>query len=92
MEIQLKFTAQIKNVVGNSTDSIGIQDGAKLQDLLRSLVLRYGKDFESILFDDRGSYRHSNLIVINQTLERFEDNVVLVNGMEVTLMAPISGG
>lgn len=92
MNIKLKFTAQIKDTVGNGTDSIDLEDGSKLQDLISNLVKKYGKGFESILFNEKGSYRHSNLIVINQTQESFEDNIELVDGMEVALMSPISGG
>lgn len=92
MTIKVKFTAQIKDVVGNSTDSINLEDGSKLQDLLRNLVNKYGNGFESILFDEDGSYRHSNLIVVNQAQENFDDNIVLIDGMEITLMSPISGG
>lgn len=92
MIIKLKFTAQIKDVIGSNTDTITIEDGTKLKDLLKTLVDKYGNDFKSILFDESGLYRHSNLIVVNQTQENYEDNLALVDGMEITLMSPISGG
>ncbi|MDO5977413.1 MoaD/ThiS family protein [Flavivirga spongiicola] len=92
MNIKLRFTAQIKDVVGNGADTIVVNDGAKLQDLLKKIAGKYGEKFESILFDENNGYRHSNLIVINQSQISYEDNVTLTEGDEVTLMSPISGG
>ena len=92
MIIKLKFTAQIKDVVGSNTDTITIENGTKLQGLLKALVDKYGNNFKSILFDENDVYRHSNLIVVNQNQENYEDNLALVDGMEITLMSPISGG
>lgn len=92
MNIKLKFTAQIKDVVGSNSDTITIEGGNKLQDLLSALVNKYGIDFKSILFDDNGLYRHSNLIVVNQSQVNYDDNITLTDGVEVTLMSPISGG
>ena len=92
MNIKLRFTAQIKDVVGNGVDTIVVNDGVKLQDLLNKLVGKYGEKFESILFDENGAYRHSNLIVVNQSQVNYEDNITLTDGIEITLMSPISGG
>ena len=92
MNIKLRFTAQLKDVVGKGTDTVYVKDNVKLHDLLKNLTEKYGTNFGNILFDKNGVYRHSNLIVINQTQENYVDNIVLVDGMEVTLMSPISGG
>lgn len=92
MEIKLKFTAQIKDVVGSNADTISVEEGTKLQDVLSALVDKYGNDFKSILFDENSLYRHSNLIVVNQSQVNYDDNVTLTDGVEITLMSPISGG
>ena len=92
MTIKLKFTAQIKDVVGTNADTIHVEDDYKLQELLNALVHKYGTDFKSILFDEAGLYRHSNLIVVNQSQVNYDDNITLTDGVEVTLMSPISGG
>ncbi|MBJ6368957.1 MoaD/ThiS family protein [Snuella sedimenti] len=92
MDITLKFTAQIKDVVGKASDTVTANDGTNLQQLLTNLGGIYGERFKAILFDEKGAYRHSNLIVINQSQVNYEDNVTLADGMEITLMSPISGG
>ncbi len=92
MNIKLKFTAQIKDILGRNSDTIEVENGIKLKDLISKLVTRYGKVFESILFDDNGLYRHSNLIIVNQSQVNYDENVTLSDGVEVTLMSPISGG
>ncbi len=90
--IKLRFTAQLKDQVGLATDTVLVNETDTLQDLLSHLVEKYGNDFGTILFDENENYRHSNLIVINQIQENYEDDITLVDGMEVTLMSPISGG
>ena len=90
--IKLRFTAQLKDRVGKGSDTVSVEESTTLHDLLKHLVEKYGADFGTILFDENGVYRHSNLIVINQNQENYEDNITLVDGMEVTLMSPISGG
>ncbi len=64
----------------------------KLQDLIMKLVDKYGSEFKSILFDENGTYRYSNLIVIDQSQVNYDDNTAMTDGVEVTLMSPISGG
>ncbi|GAA3554917.1 MoaD/ThiS family protein [Snuella lapsa] len=92
MDITLKFTAQIKDVVGKASDTVTVSNGTNLQELLTNLGMTYGDRFKTILFDEQGAYRHSNLIVIDQSQVNYDDDVTLADGMEITLMSPISGG
>jgi MoaD family protein len=92
MIIKLRFTAQIKEVTGVGTDQIELNENEKLHDLIKKLVDRYGHKFENILFNDAQVYRNSNLIVVNQSQVNYEENTTLTEGVQVTLMSPISGG
>ena len=90
--IKLKFTAQLKEKAGVAIDQIEIAEGEKLQSILKKLADRYGKDFATILFDDNGAFRNSNLIAINEYQENYKENPTLKNGDELILMSPIAGG
>jgi len=92
IELKIRFTAQLKDRAGLATDSIKIDANNKLQDLLKLLIEKYGESFGKILFDTDGSYRNSNLIVINQYQVNYNENTQLNDGDEIALMSPISGG
>lgn len=92
IEIKLRFTAQLKDKAGLGSDTISVNKEDTLQDVLRQLPKKYGTDFGTVLFDDNGTYRHSNLIVVNQNQVGYEENITVENGMEIMLMSPISGG
>ncbi len=92
MEIKIRFTAQLKDVVGQGTDKITIEEKENLQSVLSRLTERYGDKFKNILFDESGTYRNSILLVLNQYQINYVDNVVLNDGDEIAIMSPISGG
>jgi MoaD family protein len=92
MTIKLRFTAQIKDAVGLGSDSIALNENEKLQSLLRRLAERYGEKFRKILFDDKGRYHSSNLIVVNEEQVEYKENISLNDGDELILLSPVSGG
>lgn len=91
-KIKLRFTAQLKDLAGVGIDEIELTDKEQIHLLLERLVERYDSKFGDILFDKNGDYRHSNLIVINQCQVNYDEDSVLNDGDQVTLMSPISGG
>ncbi|WP_420322056.1 MoaD/ThiS family protein [Flagellimonas sp.] len=91
-KIKLVLTAQLKDAAGVSAEVVEINEGEKLQEVIRSVGKQYGETFEAILFDENGDYRHSNLIVVNQVQVNFEDEININDGDEITLMSPIAGG
>lgn len=92
MKIKLRYTAQLKDVAKVGTDEVELKENDGIQTLLDRLVEKYDKAFGAILFDNKGNYRNSNLIVINQSQVNYAENSLLKNGDKVTIMSPISGG
>lgn len=92
MKIKLRYTAQLKDVAKVGADELELKENEGIQSLLDVLVAKYDKAFGAILFDKVGTYRNSNLIVINQSQVSYEDNTTLKDGDQVTIMSPISGG
>jgi MoaD family protein len=92
MIIKLRFTAQIKDAAGTGSDRIDLFENEKLQSLLRRLSERYGEKFRNILYDDKGRYHKTNLIVVNEEQVEYDENISLNNGDELILLSPVSGG
>lgn len=92
MKIKLRYTAQLKDVAKVGTDEMELKENDGIQTLLGELVEKYDKEFGAILFDAKGNYRNSNLIVINQSQVNYAENSLLKDGDKVTIMSPISGG
>ena len=92
MKINLRYTAQLKDVAKVGTDEIELGENDGIQVLLDCLVKKYDKAFGAILFDKDGNYRNSNLIVINQSQVNYAEDSLLKDGDKVTIMSPISGG
>ena len=92
MIIKLRFTAQIKDAAGLGSDNIALFENEKLQSLLRRLTERYDDKFRKILYDDKGRYHSSNLIVVNEEQIEYNENISLNDGDELILLSPVSGG
>ncbi len=91
-KVKLSLTAQLKDAAGVGSEMLEISQGQKFQEVIQSAAKRYGETFESILFDEKGNYRHSNLIVVNQAQVNYNEDISLNDGDEITLMSPIAGG
>jgi len=92
MIIKLRFTAQLKDAAGVGSDQIELLKNEKIQSFLKRTVDKYGSTYGNILFDEKGMYRHSNLIVVNQVQENYEENTLLNDGDELMLLSPVAGG
>jgi len=92
MIIKLRFTAQLKDAAGVGSDQIELLKNEKIQSFLKRTVDKYGSTYGNILFDEKGMYKHSNLIVVNQVQENYEENTLLNDGDELMLLSPVAGG
>ena len=91
IDIQVRYTAQLKKMLGFGRQKIVLETGSTLQNLLEKLCLENGEDFEAMLFEE-DTYREHILIVHNNSQVSYTQNPVLKFGDTVTLMSPISGG
>ena len=92
MEIKLKFTAQLKDVSGVEQSSFTIDGTENFKEVIQNIATHYGGAFYKSLFTNDGNYRYSNLIVLNDYQVNYTDQIQLVEGDQITLMSPISGG
>ena len=94
MRIQIKFFAALREIIGKKFEFIELDDGARLQNVLRKLIETYGTPFEQHLFDEQGKLSSSYQILINGinigTLEGVETS--LKEGDTVAILPPVGGG
>lgn len=91
MEIHVRYTAQLKKLLGFGTQKIVLATGSTLQNLLEKLCLENGKDFKAMLFEGN-TYKEHILIVQNDSQVLYVQNPVLESEDTITFMSPISGG
>jgi len=94
MEIQTKFFAALREIVGKKFVMVELDDGARIKNVLRKLVETYGTHLEKHLFDEQGKLSASYQILINGinigTLEGLETR--LREGDTIAILPPIGGG
>ena len=94
MEVQTKFFAALREIVGKKIETIELADGASIQEVIHKLVETYGKPLETHLFDTQGRLSASYQILINGinigTLEGLE--TLLKEGDTIALLPPVGGG
>ena len=94
MEIQTKFFAALREIVGKKIETMELEDGARIQGVIQKLVKTYGKPLEDQLFDGHGKISASYQILINGinigTLEGLETS--LKDGDTIAILPPVGGG
>jgi len=92
MTVKLRFTAQLKDAAGVGSDQMELLEKEKIQSFLKRTVDKYGSTYGNILFDEKGKFRHSNLIVVNLVQANYDENILLNDGDELMVLSPVSGG
>ncbi len=94
MEIQTKFFAALREIVGTKMTIVEMDAGALIQDVLHNLIKRYGEIFKRQLFDDQGKLSTSYQVLVNGinigTLEGLE--TPLNDGDTIAILPPVGGG
>jgi MoaD family protein len=92
MKIEVRFTAQIKREAGRGSEVLDVHEGCSLEQVLTALNGRYTQGFDRILFDERGQYRETAMLVVNGQQVFFHVPQELKEGDVLTIMSPIAGG
>jgi molybdopterin converting factor small subunit len=86
------YETLLKRAAGVRSDSVELDAGAEVRDVIRLCAERHGDPLRSLLMDGRGVIRPSLLIFVHGLQLGPEDTGPLSDGDVVTLMSPISGG
>lgn len=86
MKVTVLYGAQLSEAAGGIRETVELDDGASVGDLLRLLASRHGPRFSSAL----ESLGQRLLILVNGMSSSYSDK--LSDGDFVSLLPPVSGG
>lgn len=95
MEVRVKFFTQLKEIVGRDEELITLEEGAVVDDVLESLVKKYGRPFVEHVFDSGGGELASHLQVIVDGVNAIfleGEKARLRDGAVVAIVPMVSGG
>lgn len=92
MKITVSYMSQLKKAAGKSRESVEIDAGTTVQDLLlRTICPRYDGVARAIL-EEGDVFRSILLVFVGDQQADIRTPLPLNDGDEVTLMLPIAGG
>ncbi len=92
MQIKVKYFAQIKSKAGRSSDDLDLADNVTLHECLKQLGDKSNAQINELLFDSKGDYLDTLVLVVNGEQVRYADNPEMHHGDELMIMSPIAGG
>jgi MoaD family protein len=95
IKITLHTILELKQVVGQRLTEIDLPDGSTVEDFLTYMRDRWGDKLSTHLFDPDSSavLPYVRIMVNGQTIQFLEDmETPLVEGDEVLILPPVSGG
>jgi molybdopterin converting factor small subunit len=92
MQITVKYKSQVKKETGISFEELVITENEKLHDVLKRLTEKHGDKFGNLLFDDKGIFKNTILLAINNIQALYSENAQLKETDVLTIMSPIAGG
>ena len=92
MQVTVEYAAQLKRAAGIGSETVEMQAGQSLRELLREVAGRHDGALQGLLFDDQGALQPSILVFVGDEQLRGELNRELRDRDVVTFLSPISGG
>lgn len=92
MKVKIKYTAQLKKAVGIGEETIEVNEGTLIRELLNVLFQQKREAFENIVFNAEGVFLDAVLLILNGQQIAYDYPEVLIEKDEITIMSPIAGG
>ncbi len=91
--ITVQYEGQLRRAAGVGSETIAIATANQMVDLIRIIANKRSETLKPMLLDPHGEPRPSILLFLGDRQVRLEDSAKeLTEGVELTLLAPISGG
>jgi len=90
MEVRVQYLAALREMTGRSGETIVLNRGSTVRDLLAALVGRYGKAVAEYLLTEGGELRPGFVVLIDGKAASADE--VLKPGCVIQLLPPIGGG
>lgn len=94
MQVSIRYLSIIREITGTREETIEVQEGTTIGELLTTLGKRYGKDFKRMIRSGRDIRGLQIIYFINgqniKTLDGLE--TTLQEDSELVLIPPVAGG
>jgi molybdopterin synthase sulfur carrier subunit len=94
MRIQVKYYGVAREVVGKLDETVELESGSTVMDLIFHLIDIHGESFERYIFDGNGKIMDYFRFVVNDydIMVRNKHVTILKDGDRVLVLPPIGGG
>ena len=92
MKITFKYFAQSRQLAGQDTESIEVNEGINVIDALTTAAEKYGDAFKTLVLEDSGNIRPSIMVLLNEAPIPHGENPVLSEGNVISIFSPVAGG
>ena len=92
ISVTVDYWAQLRDASGRASEIVQLPPGCTVTQLLTYLAERHGERLRSLLLDDAGRPRRSNLIMVADRVVALPDSLELSDGATVALLSPLAGG
>lgn len=92
MQVNVEYSAQLKRAAGVASETIELDDGATLHDLVARIAEQHDDALKPILVAEDGTPHPSILTFLNDSQVRGQEDAALTDGCTVSFLSPISGG
>ena len=94
MKVELRYYAMVRDAAGKRAETLSMQEGSTVVDLIDRLIALYGEPLRVYLYDEDGEHLNYLMFSVNEqdirSLDGYE--TVLRDGDKVLVMPPIGGG
>ena len=94
MKIKVRFFTSLREITGKKEDEVESSKIFTVKELLAHLSKKYGAEFTSYLYDDKGNVQSYIQVLVNgrgiKVLQGFETK--LKEGDTVAIFPPVGGG
>lgn len=92
MQVSVTYLAQLKQATGTATETVELQAGSTVRDLVARLADRHGAGFSTLVLTEDGNLRRTILLFAGQEQITWDPPRALDDGDDVTILSPIAGG
>lgn len=94
MKVEVKFFTSLREITGNKTKEIQLQDTNTVEELLTLLSEKYGKNFREYIYSKNGKVQGFFSFLVNgkniNVLEGLDTK--LKQGDTIAILPPVGGG
>jgi molybdopterin converting factor small subunit len=92
VKVSLTYTGQLAQEAGSKTETVAVEVGTPLLQLLAEYAQRQSERFRELLFSDAQELRKSIIVAVDGTQIADPQKYAFDDDAEVLVMTPIAGG